>query len=125
MNGPVIFGSSDSTSSPNNLKHWTEWKDQLAKDNKNLTALFELPLPGHGAIMVLVLPEMFFPPGSTDPREVTDVLCIAGSSDGRFTHCMRSEEELHGEQKHNAFTLAHSYLTQQTLHTGPDIFGRF
>lgn len=85
MNGLVIFGSSDRTSSSNNLKHWTEWKDQLAKDNKNLATLFTLPLPGHGAIMVLVFSEMFFPAGNSDPREATDVLFIAGSPDGRNT----------------------------------------
>lgn len=63
--------------------------------------------------MVLVLPEMFFPPGSSDPREVADVLCIACSPDGRFTHCMRSEEGLCREQEYNTFMLGHSYLTQQ------------
>ena len=108
MNVLVIFGRSDRTSSPNNLKHWTEWKEKLAKDNESLTALFTSPLPGHGAIMVLVLLEMFFPPGSSDPRDVADVLCVAGSPGGGLTHCMRSEEDLHGEQKHGTFMPGHS-----------------
>lgn len=49
MNAPVIFGRSDRTNSPNNLKDWTEWKKKLAKDNESLTALLALPQLGHGS----------------------------------------------------------------------------
>lgn len=106
MNTLVIFGGSDRTSSPNNLKHWSEWKERVAKDNKSLTDLFISP-SGHAVITVLVLLEMFFPPGSSDPRDVADVLCTAGSPGRGLTRCMRSEENLHQEQKHGALMLGH------------------
>lgn len=109
MNALVIFGRSDRTSSPNNLKQRAEWKEKLAKDNECLTVLFASPPPGRGDIRVSVLLEMFFPPGSSDPRHLADVLWVVGRSAGRvLTRCVRSEEDLRGQQNHGAFIPGHS-----------------